>query len=74
MPAWGTGTREGEEESWHLVHFIRELPRLTEAQIGEIAAAMPRPPAEIRQEIEEERFLSGDDAAAPSTPAPAHVH
>ena len=26
MPAWGTGTPEGERESWALVHFIRRLP------------------------------------------------
>ena len=25
MPAWGTGSAEGEQESWHLVNFIRSL-------------------------------------------------
>jgi mono/diheme cytochrome c family protein len=25
MPAFGTGTAEGEEESWHLVNFLRRL-------------------------------------------------
>ena len=30
MPAWGTGTPEGERASWALVHFIRRLPKLTE--------------------------------------------
>ena len=68
MPAWGTGTLEGEESSWHLVNFMRQLPKLTAEQLDEMAAMNPRPPAEIRQEIEAERFLQGDDAA-PSPPA-----
>jgi|SRR5688572_7230885 len=73
MPAWGTGTPEGAEQTWHLVHFIRELPRLTTDQIEQMEAMNPRSPAEIRQEIEEQRFLEGGDA--PSTPAaPGHVH
>lgn len=72
MPAWGTGTVEGEESSWHLVNFIRYLPTLTSEELEEMAAMNPRPPAEIRQEIEEERFLSGDDAA-PESPQP-HAH
>ena len=29
MPAFATGTAEGEEESWKLVHFIRRLPQLS---------------------------------------------
>lgn len=59
MPAWGTGTPEGEAASWHLVHFIRHLPNLTDAEVEEMDGMNPRPPAEIRQEIEAERFLSG---------------
>ena len=72
MPAWGTGTPDGEAQSWHLVHFIRGLPTLTREQVEEIAAMVPRPPAAVRQEIEEQRFLEGGDP--PSTTAPAHVH
>ena len=26
MPAWGTGTPEGQSDGWGLVHFIRKLP------------------------------------------------
>lgn len=72
MPGWGTGTREGEESSWHLVHFIRHLPDVAEAEIEQMEALNPRSPQEIRQEIEAERFLRGDDVA-PAQP-PAHVH
>ena len=74
MPAFGTDTLEGEESSWHLVNFIRHLPKLTAEQLEEMAAMNPRPPAEIRQEIEAKRFLRGEDVepAAPSHEAGAH--
>jgi mono/diheme cytochrome c family protein len=75
MPSFSTGTIEGEESSWHLVNFIRHLPKLTPEQIQEMEAMNPRPPAEIRQEIEAERFLAGEDPApAVSEPAPSHAH
>jgi mono/diheme cytochrome c family protein len=61
MPAFATGTAAGEQESWKLVHFIRHLPRLTEAEREQMEARNPRSPLEIRQEIEEERFLRGED-------------
>ena len=74
MPAFGTGTLESEESSWNLVNFIRHLPKMTSEQLEEMAAMNPRPPAEIRQEIEAERFLRGEDVepAAPSREAGAH--
>ena len=68
MPSFTTGTPEGEESSWHLVNFIRHLPKITEEQLEEMAAMNPRPPAEIRQEIEAERFLRGEDVE-PATPS-----
>lgn len=74
MPAWSTGTPEGAEETWHLVHFIRELPRLTSAQIEQMEALNPKPPAEIRQQIEEERFLQGGDVTPASPATPGHAH
>jgi mono/diheme cytochrome c family protein len=60
MPAFGTGAAEGEAESWKLVHFIRHLPRLTGEQRAHMETLNPRSPVEIRQEIEEERFLRGE--------------
>ncbi len=61
MPGWSTGSTEGEEASWHLVPFIRRLPDLTETEVEDMKALNPRAPEEIRQEIEAERFLRGDD-------------
>jgi hypothetical protein len=60
MPGWRTGTQAGEESSWHLVHFIRHLPRLTEAELERMKDLTPRLPDDIRQELEEERFLNGE--------------
>jgi len=60
MPAFGTGEAEHAEQGWQLVHFIRRLPQLSEAELDRMRGMNPRPPAEIRQEIEEERFLRGE--------------
>jgi mono/diheme cytochrome c family protein len=59
MPGWSTGTREGETSSWHLVHFIRHLPRLTADDIAHMEDLNPKSPQQVRQEIEEEKFLQG---------------
>lgn len=58
MPGWRTGTASGEDSSWKLVQFIRHLPRLTESEIEAMKAMNPRSPEDVRQEIEEERFLN----------------
>ena len=58
MPAWGTGTKEGEDSTWRLVHFLRHLPELTSAELDAMKELNPRSPEEIRQEIEEDRFLN----------------
>ena len=73
MPAWGTGTKEGETSSWHLVHFIRRLPELSPAELEEMAAMNPRSAAEWREEEEIRRFLEGE--GGPSRAAPSrHEH
>jgi hypothetical protein len=64
MPAWGTGTKAGIEDSWKLVHFIRHLPQLTTEEIEQMEALNPKAPDEIRQEIEAERFLRGEEPSA----------
>ena len=58
MPAWSTGTKEGEESTWRLVHFIRHLPALTASDVETMKQLNPASPEQIRLEIEEERFLS----------------
>jgi mono/diheme cytochrome c family protein len=73
MPGWSTGTKEGETASWHLVHFIRHLPAATADEVEQMRGLNPRSPAEVRQEIEAERFLAGEIDAPPS-PSAAGEH
>jgi mono/diheme cytochrome c family protein len=74
MPAWSTGTSEGKSASWHLVHFIRRLPRLTPEELEEMESLNPKPPAEIRQQIAEEEFLKGGGDQPPPKPVAPHKH
>src|SRR5687767_4752630 len=55
MPAWGTGTPEGVEASWKLVHFIRQLPKITEADVEKMKALNPKSADEWREEEEARR-------------------
>lgn len=70
MPAWGTGTPEGQRASWALVHFIRRLPTLTEDEIDRMEQLNPKTAEQWREEEEARRFLAGEDVK----PAPAAPH
>lgn len=74
MPAWGDGTPEGAQGSWHLVHFIRKLPTLTPDEIALMRTLNPRSPAEVLEEEETRRFLEGGGQAPKplAKPVPAH--
>jgi mono/diheme cytochrome c family protein len=74
MPGWGDGTPEGERASWHLVHFIRHLPHLTEDELESMRALNPKTADLWREEEAERRFLSGDTAAPPSSKATTATH
>jgi len=69
MPAWSTGTPEGEQDSWALVHFIRHLPALTPEEIERMEALNPKSPEQWQEEEEARRFLQGEDVAPAKTPA-----
>lgn len=75
MPAWGTGTPEGEHQSWALVHFIRRLPTLTADDIARMEALNPKSPDQFREEEEIRRFLAGEEPS-PAAPGatPPHKH
>ena len=74
MPAWSTGHADSDTSTWHLVHFIRELPGLTDDRVEEMKRLNPRSPAEIQQEQEEEKFLrGGTDVPSPQQPT-THQH
>jgi hypothetical protein len=72
MPAWGGGTDHDSEDSWKLVHFIRHLPRLTAGEKTEMEKWNPKSQDELREELEEERFLKGDDGNEPQVPHHHH--
>jgi len=66
MPAWGTGTPDGERASWALVHFIRHLPSLTAEEKARMEAMNPRSAEEWRDDEEARRFLAGEDVPQPN--------
>lgn len=72
MPAWATGEPEGERATWRLVHFIRHLPALTDAERLEMEDLNPRGRREWRALEEERRFLSG--TLDVPDPLPGHPH
>lgn len=73
MPAWGKEGDERDEDSWKLVHFIRQLKNLTPEQLLEMKAQNPKSPADIQEEEQEQEFLRGGEPN--ETPAPRmHKH
>jgi mono/diheme cytochrome c family protein len=73
VPAWGTGKPDEAEETWHLVHFIRHLPRITAAELEDMKGMNPTSRDQLRHQMEEEKFLKGETAAPPPR-KPPHVH
>ena len=63
MPGWANGTREGEIESWQLVHFIRHLPAITADELGQMERLNPRSAAAEGRDREIDDFLSGKTGA-----------
>jgi len=57
MPAWGTGGTS-DHDTWHLVLFIRHLPRMTDEDMQDMRAHNPRSPADIKEEELENEFLN----------------
>jgi mono/diheme cytochrome c family protein len=72
MPAWGG--RGAAEESWHLVHFIRHLPMLTDEERARMEALNPKSPDEWRALEAEESFLRGKEPPAHPTGHGGHAH
>jgi mono/diheme cytochrome c family protein len=57
MPAWGTGGTS-DHDTWHLVLFIRHLPKLTAEDLQDMKEHNPRSPADLKEEELENEFLS----------------
>ena len=71
MPAWGKDTRQDDLETWHLVHFIRHLPKITPDEVNEMESLNPKGRNEFEEEEEARKFLEGGDA--PSASPSAHA-
>ncbi len=71
MPGWGNGTAESARGSWGLVHLIRNLSKLSEADLREMEMLNPMTAAQFEQMKEEEAFLEGAVEASESKPQPA---
>jgi mono/diheme cytochrome c family protein len=63
MPGWGDGSDDSKRMSWHLVAFIRHLPRLTAVEKLEMERLNPKSPEEWRELEENEGFLKGNEPA-----------
>lgn len=73
MPGWSTGTPEGENSSWQLVHFIRRLPSLTPEDLQEMERMNPVSPAQFEEQKKIEDFLKGaEPPPASSDPHAGH--
>ncbi len=73
MPAWGTGTSDGEGATWHLVHFVRRLPKLSEPDLARMRDLNPKSAEEWRADEEARRFLEPGAAAKPAMPEHRHT-
>ena len=73
MPGWSTGTPEGENSSWQLVHFIRRLPSLTPEDLQEMERMNPISPAQFEEQKKIDDFLKGaEPPPASSDPHAGH--
>jgi len=74
MPAFSSAPAEEDEETWHLVHFIRHLPQLTLEELDQMKALNPVSAAELEERMRIERFLAGEDQAPEQDPSGRHQH
>lgn len=71
MPAWGSGEPDDVHGSWALVHFIRHLPKITDAEIEEMGKLNPVSPSRKAEDALERQLLEG---GAPAKHGHDHQH
>ena len=72
MPAFGEDHGTADADTWKLVLFIRNLPRLTNDQLREMEGLNPKTDEERREENEEQNFLRGKNPG--TTNKESHHH
>ena len=55
MPAFGGGPDGDPNETWHLVTFIRHLPRITPGELARMQELNPKSPDDLKEEPEHGR-------------------
>ena len=68
MPAWGGPGKD--DDSWKLVLFIRNLPRMTPQEIKEMEQFNPKSDADRSEDEEEQQFLN--EGKTPKTNTKIH--
>ncbi len=58
MPAFGEPGND-DHSSWHLVCFIRHLPKLTPDEEIQMRGMNPKTPQDLEEERQEQEFLNG---------------
>jgi mono/diheme cytochrome c family protein len=82
MPGWGSDKEASDDhdhdheghDTWALVHFIRHLPKLTDAEQQQMKALNPKGPEEWEQQQQMQEFLKGGEAATPPPVESGHEH
>jgi mono/diheme cytochrome c family protein len=75
MPAFGReGNAGNDEATWKLVRFIRHLPDMTDDEFLRMKDLRPKSPAELKEEEEFQKFLSGESDNGPTGEEPKHQH
>lgn len=62
MPAWSSGSEHDTQDSWKLVRFVRQLPKLSAEEEQEMKKMNPKTPDELKEEQEEREFLNGGES------------
>lgn len=74
MPGFGSGPADEDDETWHLVHFIRHLPDLTPDEVEKMKSLNPVSRKELEEQRRIDRFLAGDDVPVEHGPGGDHEH
>jgi mono/diheme cytochrome c family protein len=66
MPAFGD-PGDQDADTWKLVCFVRQLPRLSFEEEQQMKKMNPKTPEELEEELQEEQFLNGGTPPAPES-------
>ena len=68
MPAFGEEHEADTSETWHLVSFIRHLPKLSEEERKEMERFNPQSEMERMENDDEQKFLHGEKPSGMAMP------